>query len=81
MAGKESFCMNNFSNQLLSFVDTARPLIIALVAVALLIDGGMMIYPSERSKQAAKDALSWVVIGSAIALGAVTIAKSITSGF
>ncbi len=73
--------MSNFSNQLLGFVDTARPIIIALVAVALLINGGMMIYPSERSKQAGRDALPWVVIGSAIALGAAAIAKSITSGF
>ena len=73
--------MRKLSNQLLGFVDTARPIIIALVAVALLINGGMMIYPSERSKQAGRDALPWVVIGSAIALGAAAIAKSITSGF
>lgn len=73
--------MKSFADQIITFVNDARPIIIALVIFALLICGGMMIYPSERSKQAAKDMLPWVVIGSAIALGAVTIGKSITSGF
>lgn len=41
----------------------------------------MMIYPSESSKEKAKNAVPWVVIGSAVAMGAVTIAKAITSGF
>lgn len=51
------------------------------MAAALLINGGALIYPSERGKERAKDALPWVVAGSAIALGAVAIAGSITSGF
>ncbi|WP_411328672.1 hypothetical protein [Anaerofustis stercorihominis] len=73
--------MAAFGNQIIAFVNSARPLIIALVIFSFLIAGGMLIYPSERSKQAAKDALPWIVIGAAIALGAVTIGTSITSGF
>lgn len=73
--------MAAFANQIITFVNSARPLIVALVIFALLIAGGMLIYPSERSKQAAKDGLPFVVIGSAIALGAVAIGTAMTSGF
>ena len=73
--------MGSFASQITAFVQSARPIVIALVAVALLINGGMMIYPSERGKERAKEALPWVVIGSAIALGAVAIASSLTTGF
>ena len=73
--------MGALAAKITAFVVGARPVIIALVAAALLINGGALIYPSERGKERAKDALPWVVAGSAIALGAVAIASSITSGF
>lgn len=73
--------MGHFASQVTSFVQSARPVIISIVAVALLINGAMMIYPSERGKEQAKAALPFVVIGAAIALGAVALASSITSGF
>ena len=46
--------MSAFASQLETFVTSARPVVIAIVAVALLINGVMFIYPSERSKEAAK---------------------------
>jgi len=73
--------MGVLAAKIIAFVVGARQVIIALVAVALLIDGAALVYPSERGKERAKDALPWVVAGSAIALGAVAIAGSITSGF
>lgn len=73
--------MGAFASQIMGFVGLARPVIIAIVSVALLINGAAMIYPSERSKEMAKEAIPWVVIGSAIALGATTLAESLTSGF
>lgn len=73
--------MGAFASQIQAFVESARPVIISLVIFTLLVYGGMMIYPSERSKQAAKDGLPFVVIGSAIALGAVAIGTAMTSGF
>ena len=73
--------MGALAAKITAFVVGARPVIIALVAAALLINGGALIYQSERGKERAKDALPWVVAGSAIALGAVAIAGSITSGF
>ena len=73
--------MGALAAKLTAFVVAARPFIIALVAVALLINGAALIYPSERGKERAKDALPWVVGGAAIALSAVAIAGSITGGF
>ena len=73
--------MQEFANKITTLVNDARPVVIAIVAVALLIDGAMMIYPSERSKEAAKAALPFVAIGSAIALCAVAIADSIGATF
>lgn len=73
--------MSAFADKLIWLVNSARPVIIGLVIFSLMVCGGMMIYPSERSKQAAKDSLPFVVIGSAIALGAVAIGKALTSGF
>lgn len=73
--------MGAFADKIFAFINDSKIVIIALVAFALLIDGAMMVYPSERSKERAKDALPWVVVGSALALGAVAVAKSITSGF
>lgn len=73
--------MGAFASQIMGFVASSREVIIAIVAVALLINGAAMIYPSERSKEMAKEAIPWVVIGSAIALGATTLAESLTSGF
>lgn len=73
--------MDGFAEKINAFVTSARPIVIAVVAVALLVTGVMMIYPSEQGKEKAKAALPWVVIGSAIALGAVTIAGTIGGSF
>ena len=47
--------MGALAAKITAFVVGARPVIIALVAAALLINGGALIYPSERGKERAKD--------------------------
>lgn len=73
--------MDAFAQTIQNFVTSARPIVIAVVAVAFLVVGIMMVYPNERSKEKAKEALPWVVIGAAIALGAVGLASTIGSSF
>ena len=73
--------MGNVALKMENFVSSVAPYVYAIVAFALLVLGIMMIYPSESSKEKAKNAMPWVLIGSAVAMGAVTIAKAITSGF
>ncbi len=67
--------MTNFNNSLLSIVDQASTVLTGLVAVTWVIIGIMLIYPSERSKQSAKDSIPFVIIGTAIVLGAKAIAQ------
>ena len=73
--------MGNVALKLENFVSSVAPFVYAIVEVALVVNGMMMIYPSESSKEKAKNAMPWILIGSAIAMSAVTIAKAITSGF
>lgn len=73
--------MGNFALKLENFVSSVTPFVYAIVAFALLVLGIMMIYPSESSKEKSKNAMPWILIGSAVAMSAVTIAKAITSGF
>lgn len=73
--------MGQFASQIIEFVNSTRPLIIALVAVAFVINGALFIYPNERGKEKAKEAIPFVILGSAVALGAVALANSLTSGF
>ncbi len=70
--------MQKFQDTIFAWINQAQPVILAVVAIALLLTGIMMIWPSERTKEKAKEAIPWIVIGSAVALGAVAIAKSIT---
>lgn len=73
--------MGLFKSKLIHLVGTLQPVTVAVAAVALFVIGVMLVYPSERSKTAGKEALPWVAIGSAVALSATTIAKALTSGF
>lgn len=73
--------MDAFAQTIQNFVTSARPIVIAVIAVAFLVVGIMMVYPNERSKEKAKEALPWVVIGAAIALGAVGLASTIGQSF
>ncbi len=73
--------MQGFSDTITSFVTGAKPIIIAIVAVAFLIDGIMMIWPNERTKEKGKEALPWIIIGAAVALGAVGLASTVGNSF
>jgi hypothetical protein len=73
--------MGVFKSKIFTFIAGLQPVVVAIVALALLVIGVMLVYPSERSKAFAKDHLPFVVIGSAVALSATVLAKAITSGF
>lgn len=58
----------------LAFINSAKPLIVALVFFAFLITGVGLICPSDESKQIVKHAFPLIIISSAIALGSIAIA-------
>ncbi len=67
--------MNKFNASLLSIVEQAGTILTGFVAITWVVIGIMLIYPSERSKQSAKDSIPFVIIGTAIVIGARAIAE------
>lgn len=68
-------------NGLYNVVNSVTPTIYLLVACALIFVGLLFIIPSEKTKQAAKSALPFIVLGCGIVLLATTLATEISSKF
>lgn len=73
--------MKQFMTSLYNLVTTWQPLVNMLVAIVLVGIGVMFVIPSQKSKDRAKEALPWVVIGCGIVLGAVVLAKEVSGAF
>ncbi len=73
--------MEQLMNGLYNVVNSVTPVIHLAVAAALIVVGFLFIIPSEKSKQAAKSALPFVVLGCGIVLLATTLATEISSKF
>ncbi len=56
--------MENLMNGLYTYVTDFQPFVYILIAIALLIVGVMFIVPSEKTKEMAKGAIPWIVIGA-----------------
>ncbi len=70
--------MDAFAQKFFDFCTAAQPIVIAAVCVAFGIIGIMFILPSEEAHMKAKKYVFFVIIGSAIALGCVTIGRWLT---
>lgn len=73
--------MEAFMQSLHNLVTTWQPLVTMLVAIVLVVIGVMFVIPSQKSKDKAKEALPWVVVGCGIVLGAVVLSKEISGAF
>ena len=73
--------MKDFMNGIYTFVTSYKDLVYMLVASALVIIGIMFIIPSEKSKESAKSALPWVLVGCGIVLGATMLANQMSNSF
>lgn len=73
--------MEKFMQSLYNLVTTWQPLVTMLVAIVLVGIGVMFIIPSKQSKEMAKSALPFVVIGAGIVLLAIVLAKEISGAF
>lgn len=67
--------MKNFVNGLYSYVTMFQPLVNLLVAIALVVVGILFILPFEKTKEAAKSAVPWIMIGAGMVLGAGELAR------
>ncbi len=71
--------LNTIAQNVSDFLNTVAPFVWILVAVALFGIGGACIIGTQQSREAAKAKAPYILAGSLIILGAVEIAKSITS--
>lgn len=68
-------------NGLYTYVTDFQPLVYILIAIALLIVGIMFIVPSEKTKEMAKGAIPWIVIGAGIVMLASQLATQMVAKF
>ena len=73
--------MENLMNGLYPYVTDFQPLVYILIAIALLIVGIMFIVPSEKTKEMAKGAIPWIVIGAGIVMLASQFATEMVAKF
>lgn len=73
--------MATFANGLYALITTWQPFIWIAVVVALVVIGLMVIVPSEKGKNFAKEHIGWVVVGCGIVIAAVTLAKEISGAW
>lgn len=73
--------MENLMNGLYTYVTDFQPLVYILIASSLVVVGVMFIVPSEKSKEMAKGAIPWVVIGAGIVMLASQFATEMVSKF
>lgn len=73
--------METFMSDLYSYVTTFQPLVYMLVAIALIVVGVMMIIPSSKMKEKAKEAMPYIAVGCGLVLGATTLAQEISEKF
>lgn len=73
--------MSGLMNGLYNFCNTFSPLVYLLVACALIVAGAMFVIPSQKTREKAKEALPYILLGCGLVLGAMTIANEISSSF
>lgn len=67
--------MDQFALKLEAIINAITPYVWVIAAASVLVIGIMLIIPNEQIHQKAIHALPYVLVGCAIALGAVTIGK------
>lgn len=67
--------MDRFADNVYNLCTSAQPYTYVLAVVSFLIIGVMFTIPSDESRQKAKKALPWVIIGVILIIGAVYMGK------
>lgn len=73
--------MEKFMQGLYDICISYQPFVWILAGVSVGICGIMMAIPSQKTKEAAKSALPWVIVGVGLVLGAFIFGKEISSKF
>ncbi len=67
--------MEAFATKIYDICTALQPFVIALACLSFVVIGIMLVYPSQKTKEHGKEAIPWVAIGCAVALGGVTLGK------
>ena len=70
--------MDKVAENIYNLCTEVQPYTYVLVIVAAIVIGAMFVIPSDESRQKAKKALPYVIIGAIILLGAVYLGKWLT---
>ncbi len=70
--------MDKFAENIYNLCTEVQPYTYVLAIVAFIVIGVMFVIPSEESRQKAKKALPWVILGVIIILGGVYLGKWLT---
>lgn len=73
--------MNGLVNGIYSFCDALMPVLLAVLVLELVITGLTTVLGGADSHVKFKETMKWVIIGSAVGFGAVSIGKTIASFF
>lgn len=70
--------MDKFAENIYNLCTEVQPYTYVLVIVAAIVIGVMFVVPSDESRQKAKKAVPWVIIGAILIIGAVYLGKWFT---
>ena len=73
--------MDRFADNVYNLCTSVQPYTYVLAVVSFLIIGVMFTIPSDESRQKAKKALPWVIIGVILIIGAVYMGKWLAGKF
>lgn len=70
--------MDKFAENVYALCKEVQPYTYVLAIVALLVVGAMFLFPSDETRQKAKKAIPFIIIGIIVMLGAVYMGEWIT---
>lgn len=73
--------MDGLVNGIYDLCDTLQPVLLAVLVLMLVITGLSTVVGGADSHAKFKETMKWVIIGSAIGFGAISIGKTIASFF
>ena len=73
--------MDKFADNIYKLCVTVQPYTYVLAIVSFIVIGVMFVIPSDESRQKAKKALPWVILGVILIIGAVYMGKWLTGQF
>lgn len=73
--------IQTIADNVTKFCETVAPYAYVLAVVAILIVGIMFALPSEKAHEKAKSYGGWVILGTLLVAGCVTIGKWITGNW